>query len=196
MLTILLIQLATPDEWLGFAMGAVGLCRSIGGSAGTAIYTTVLQSKLKTDIPTRVATAALLAGLPQTSLPELLGVITGIVTTTPITSIPGITPEIIENSLLALKEAYLASFKYVWLTSIAFGVIAIACAAATRDVCFCSYLLQLIFLLTSIQLSPHLTMKVAQHLKTDHIHKHVEEGSEHMENGRDSHVPSSEKFES
>ncbi|KAK4934944.1 hypothetical protein LTR10_023910 [Elasticomyces elasticus] len=134
LLTILLIQLATPDEWIGFANGAIGLARCMGGSVGTAIYTTIFTSKAAEFIPTRVAAAAVEAGLPQTSLPSLLGILTGVVTTMPITEVPGITPKIILASSTALKNAYIASFKYVWYASIPFGLVSLACALSTKDV--------------------------------------------------------------
>ncbi|KIX06701.1 uncharacterized protein Z518_04677 [Rhinocladiella mackenziei CBS 650.93] len=149
LLTILLIQLATPDEWIGFANGAIGLLRCMGGSVGTAIYTTIFQSKASQLIPRDVAAVAIQAGLPQSSLLEFLGVLTGAITTTPISAVPGVTPGIIEISSLALRRAYMDSFKYVWYASIPFGVVSLACALSTKD------------------LSPNLTMKVAQHIKSE-----------------------------
>ncbi|KIW77133.1 hypothetical protein Z517_09579 [Fonsecaea pedrosoi CBS 271.37] len=132
-LTILVIQYASPDEYLGFAYGILGLCRGIGGSAGTAIYVTIFSSKSATLVPERVSAAAVAAGLPKSSIAQLLGILTGVVSE-PITSVPGINAQIIAVSTLALKKAYLASFKYVWLTSIPFGVISLLCALATKDV--------------------------------------------------------------
>lgn len=52
----------------------------------------------------------------------------------PITKVPGITPNIILASTLALKNAYIAAFKYVWYASIPFGVVSLACALSTKDV--------------------------------------------------------------
>jgi len=134
LLAIILIQMSTPDEWIGFATGALGLLRSMGGSAGTAIYSSILQSKMKELIPANVGAAALKAGLPPSSLPLLIEILTGVDTKTAITAVPGVTPDITVAATLALKEGYIDSFRYIWLSSIAFGVIALACAAATKDV--------------------------------------------------------------
>ena len=134
LLTILLVQLPTPDEWIGFATGILGLCRTMGGSVGTAVYASVFQSKVTTLLPARVAAVALPAGLPATSLPEFLGILTGVVTGVPITQVPGVTLEIIEASSVAAREAYLESFRWVWLISIAFGIVAFFYACATKDV--------------------------------------------------------------
>ena len=134
LLTLLLVQLATPDEWLGFANGTIGLMRCIGGSIGTAIYTTILQTKLATNIPEKVAGAALAAGLPASSLPALLGTLTGVPGSPPITEVPGANMSVIIAATTALKEAYVASFRYVWYAAIPFGIVAIACAASSKDV--------------------------------------------------------------
>ena len=106
----------------------------MGGSAGTAIYSSILQSKMKELIPANVGAAALKAGLPPSSLPLLIEILTGVDTKTAITAVPGVTPDITVAATLALKEGYIDSFRYIWLSSIAFGVIALACAAATKDV--------------------------------------------------------------
>lgn len=125
--TILLIQLATPDEWIGFATGTPGLLRSMGGSTGTAIYTAIYSSKAKTLVLEYLGKAAIAAGLPQSSLPELLGVLTGTVMDKNPMDIPGVTPAILGVAETALKKAYIKSFRYVWLFSIAFGGLVLLC---------------------------------------------------------------------
>ncbi|KAL4861912.1 major facilitator superfamily domain-containing protein [Aspergillus spectabilis] len=109
--SILLIQLAAPDEWIGFATGALGLLRMMGGSTGTAIYT---------------------AGLDPAVIPQLLAHLSEgeEAASSPI---EGVTEAILHNAGLAMREAYRDSFKYIWLSSIAFAVISLACALATKD---------------------------------------------------------------
>jgi len=162
LLTLLLIQYSTPDEFIGFASGSLGLFRTLGGSFGTAIYTTIFTNKATSLVPVRVATAAVMAGLPESSVPQLLGILTGSVNM-PITSVPGISLPIIEASTVALKIAYRSAFQYVWWTSIPFGILALGCALVTKD------------------LSSQLTMQVVQHIKTEVPHNHIdtEEAREH-----------------
>ncbi|KIV81309.1 hypothetical protein, variant [Exophiala sideris] len=145
-MTIMLVQYAAPDEYLGFSYGILGVMRGIGGSAGTSIYVTIFSSRATTLVPQYVAKAALLGGLPASSLPRLLEILTGALQA-PLSSVPGATTEIIEASALALKQAYLRAFRYVWLTCIPFGFIALVCAVCTKD------------------LSDQLTWKTPQHLK-------------------------------
>ena len=42
-----------------------------------------------------------------------------------ITTIPGVTPDIFQAATIGARWAYAESVKYVWLTSVAFGVCAI-----------------------------------------------------------------------
>ncbi|OAL39674.1 hypothetical protein AYO20_01071 [Fonsecaea nubica] len=148
-LPIVFISLCTPDEWIGFATASMGLSRYIGGSAGTAIYTTALTSKASVYIPQMVTAAATQAGLPLDSVPLLLGLLTGATPGQTLASIPGITTEIFQLAYSAFQDAYQHAFRYVFYTSIPFGIVALAAALATKD------------------LSSHLTMKVAQRLVTD-----------------------------
>ncbi|KAK4935978.1 hypothetical protein LTR10_023065 [Elasticomyces elasticus] len=92
------------------------------------------QSKAAEFVPTRVASAAMEAGLPEKSVPELLDISTGALTTVPLTSVPGISATIIEQSSLALKLAYRDAFRYVSYTSIPFGILSLIYAMSTKDV--------------------------------------------------------------
>ncbi|KIX09044.1 uncharacterized protein Z518_00122 [Rhinocladiella mackenziei CBS 650.93] len=149
LLSIPLIQLCSPDEWIGFATGLRTLMSLGGGSVSTSIYSTIFAGRSQAFVPQMVSEAATAAGLPKSSVAALLGVLTGTTPTVSPTSIPGVTPRILEISTLALRKAYLRAFKYVWYSSIPFGVIATAAAAWTKD------------------LYPVMTMKVAQRLKDD-----------------------------
>ncbi|KAH6988308.1 fungal trichothecene efflux pump [Ilyonectria sp. MPI-CAGE-AT-0026] len=134
LLTIILIQLSTPAEWIGFATGSLGLARSMGGSAGTAIYSSILGSKLSETLPRKVSEAVIPLGLPQSSIPQLLGILTGAITTVPLQDVPGVDSDIIEAATAATIDSQIDSYRYIWLSSIAFGVISLVCAALTADV--------------------------------------------------------------
>ncbi|KAK5047403.1 hypothetical protein LTR69_011519 [Exophiala sideris] len=140
-----------PDELIGLAVGTIGFMRSVGGAAGISIFSSILTSKAATFIPAQVVPAALKAGLPETSLAEFLGILTGAVQGQEITKVPGVTSDIIVKSTAALKGAYLASFKYVWYSGIAFSVLAFFLTFFIKD------------------LSPHMTTKIPQHLKEEEV---------------------------
>ncbi|KIW99589.1 uncharacterized protein Z518_11328 [Rhinocladiella mackenziei CBS 650.93] len=147
LLTIILIQYSAPDEWIGFASGSLALLRSLGGSSGNAIFQTVLQNKIAQFVPTAIATAALENGLPKTSLQEFIEIMMGVVTTTPITSVPGVSDKIILASTVASRKAYIQSFNWIWYVAIVFMFVGLVCAALTKD------------------LSPVMVKHRAQHLK-------------------------------
>lgn len=138
----------------------------MGGSTGTAIYGAIFQSKAAHLVPEYVAAAVLPAGLPQSSLAALLGVLTGLAPESELSKIPGVTPAILGSATTALKDAYVHAFRYVWMSAIPFGVLAFIAAAASKDVCHSMNSDQSITL-TIAKLSPKLTSQVAQHMKGD-----------------------------
>jgi hypothetical protein len=98
-----------------------------------AIYTTILQNKLGQNIPSELSSAAEETGLPTSSIPQLITAFTS-GNTTLIESVPGITPDVIAAASTAMKDAYSASFRVVYLASIAFGAFAIFWSFFTTDV--------------------------------------------------------------
>ncbi|KIX08868.1 uncharacterized protein Z518_03525 [Rhinocladiella mackenziei CBS 650.93] len=148
LLSIPLIQLCAPDEWIGFATGLRTLMSLGGGSVATSVFTTIFTGRAAEFVPEDVSAAAAAAGLPSSSIPALLSILTGATPNISPTSVPGLTSEIMQVSQVALKKAYIRSFRYVWYSSIPFGVVALVAAAYTKD------------------LTPVMTEKVAQVLKT------------------------------
>ncbi|KAH6714953.1 fungal trichothecene efflux pump [Leptodontidium sp. 2 PMI_412] len=127
--SLALAPLACASEDLGAALGALGSIRSGGASVATAIYTTILSNKLGKFIPALVTTAALDAGLPSSSLPELFANLS----TGTLSAVPGINPNIISAVVAANAEAASKSFQYVWYAVIAFGALAVVAACLTID---------------------------------------------------------------
>lgn len=71
-------------------------------------------------MPPAIEEAALDAGLPKSSLEDLL-----INYSTNITAVPGITSTIIQDVGIAVQNSSAHAFQYVWYTAIAFGLCAI-----------------------------------------------------------------------
>ena len=89
-----------------------------------AIYVAILDSRLTDTLPTDVSAAALKAGLPKSSLVELLKAITAGAPAA-MKAVPGINAQIIAAATEASKTAYSQAFSTVFLASIAFGGLAI-----------------------------------------------------------------------
>lgn len=90
--------------------------RSIAGVIGLPIYSAIFNSKLSAHLGKDIAAAVLPLGLPNTSLPALIGDLAGGITPTPDT-VPGVTPEIIQAGVGGLLSAYNVAFRFVWITA-------------------------------------------------------------------------------
>ena len=105
---------------IGLVIGSIGSFRSVGGALAQAVYTTILNNKLTTEIPSHVSAAALAAGLPITSLPALFKALTT-GTAAAFETIPGVNLQIIGAVKAAEVQAYVQSFEYVYYACLAFG---------------------------------------------------------------------------
>jgi hypothetical protein len=109
-------QLSAPPDLIAITTGlAIGV-RGLGGSVALPIYNAILNSKLTVALPTQIAKQVLPRGLPASSLKPFITALASN-NQTLLSSVPGVTPEIIEAGVLGLKTAYLYSFRYVWITT-------------------------------------------------------------------------------
>jgi len=113
----------TPDASIATCVALSLAIRTVGGSIGYAIYYNVFINKFTAKLPVYVADYAIKAGLPVADAKLFVG--TFLTAPANITMVPGITPAIVEAATIGTRWAYAESLKYVWLTSIAFGVCAI-----------------------------------------------------------------------
>lgn len=97
--------------------------RTLGGAIGTTVYSAIYQNKLGDILPRETGKYAIEAGLPTSSLQEFLGEFLK-----PgkgnASSLPGVTPEVMSRAALGQAWGYSRSFRYVWIASVAFGVVA------------------------------------------------------------------------
>lgn len=115
--------IATPDTSIATCVALTLCIRQVGGSIGTAVYFSVLQNKLKANLPTMVAKYAVAAGLPANSTEQF--VLTFLTAPEETAGLPGVNSAILEGATLGTRWAYANSFQFVWYTSVAFGVCAI-----------------------------------------------------------------------
>ncbi|KAH6876422.1 trichothecene efflux pump [Thelonectria olida] len=116
------VTLIWEAQDIGLATGVLGSIRGFGGAIAQALYVSVLNNELAKNIPKLVVPAAVDAGLPQSSVQDLLaGTATG-----DFSAVPGITDKILNVVALALKDSYIASFKIVFYTTIPFSFILFA----------------------------------------------------------------------
>jgi len=123
-----MVQLAVKHEYLGIATALAVTVRNVGGAVGQVIYVSILTGQLKENMVKYVAKPLAFAGVPVTSLPAVLGALTG---TGPESALAVLTPPQIEVAIDGVHKAFSHAFRVVYLTSIAFGVL------GTITVCFC-----------------------------------------------------------
>ncbi|EEU41142.1 uncharacterized protein NECHADRAFT_46417, partial [Fusarium vanettenii 77-13-4] len=119
-------QMSAPPELIGLTLSL----RSLGGSVALAIYNAIFNSAMKKYLAPSIAGAVVPLGVDPDDLPQL---IQGLTTQDQklLASIPGMTPRIMQAAVHALKEAYLSSFRRVWiaLAAMAFCAFIPACFA-------------------------------------------------------------------
>lgn len=130
--TIIAGLVCEPGD-IGLATGFLTSLQQIFSTIATTIYVTILDNRLKVNLLADVAPAAIGAGLQKSALPALFEAIT-IGTPAAFTKVPGITPAIVRAVSSASQDAYVASFKTVYLVTIAFGVLACIAALFSQNI--------------------------------------------------------------
>ncbi|KAL5119952.1 hypothetical protein ACEQ8H_002050 [Pleosporales sp. CAS-2024a] len=123
------VTLVIAPQDIGLATGILGSIRALGGAVAQAIYVSILTNKAAIYIPKNVIPAATGAGLPASSLPALFkGITAG-----RFTDVPGITPDIIEATGIAVRNAYVTTFHYIFYASIPFSICLIVACCFVPD---------------------------------------------------------------
>lgn len=146
---------------LGIASGLIGTFRSAGGSVGNAIFNTILNGVVQSQLGPRISEAATSLGYPTADLDVLIPAVIEAGNGIPHTfvKVPNVTSAIEAATAQAFKEAYTYAFQRVFWSTIPFGVLAIIAA------CF------------MVDPSEYLTNHVAVHMEKEVIGS----GAEHIE---------------
>jgi len=126
MLPIATIAIRDQAE-IGTAAGLAGSARSAISTVASTIYSVVLTIRLGKTIPSEVPAALIAAGLPASSITSYFAAVAAGGTATAFAAVEGLTPEISAAGATAYRFAYSHAYKTVFLTSVAFGVLAIIC---------------------------------------------------------------------
>jgi hypothetical protein len=124
--------ICVPDDLLATAAALSLSIRTIGGSIGYTIYFSIFSNKLATVLPAKVTEYVLAAGLSPDDATEF---VTGFLSAPgSIADAPGYTPSIAMAATIGSRWAYSESLKYVWFTSLAFGILAILSCMAIPSI--------------------------------------------------------------
>lgn len=123
------VTLVIEPQDIGLATGVLGSIRALGGAVAQAIYVSILTNKATEYVPKYVVPAATGAGLPASSLPKLFeGITLG-----NFSAVPDITPQVIGATAIAVRDAYVTTFRYVFYASIPFSVLLIVACCFIPD---------------------------------------------------------------
>lgn len=98
--------------------------RAVAAATFTAIYGAALNTQTAKRIPSYIASAAVQAGLPPTSVGGFVGALAG-QDQAALASVPGVTPSIIGAGVAALMNALADSFRYVYIIAAPFGLVGV-----------------------------------------------------------------------
>lgn len=129
---IAMVQLSTPHHLIATATAVTVSSRSVAAAVFTAIYVAAFSHRLKEKLPGYIATAALGAGLPATSLEDFVTALAGN-DQAGLANIQGLTPNIISAGVTALKQAYADSIRVVFIIAAPFGLVAAISCWFTAD---------------------------------------------------------------
>jgi hypothetical protein len=129
--TTAMVQLAVKHEYIGLVTQMAVTSRNAGGAVGTVVYTAIFSGRLKENIKNKVAIPLAMAGVAPESLQHVVEALMG---QAPPSALQGLTPEQLGLAMAGLKQSFISSFRVVFLTSIAFGVVGTAAAIMTKDV--------------------------------------------------------------
>ncbi|KAI1628072.1 major facilitator superfamily domain-containing protein [Exophiala viscosa] len=115
--------IVVPDALLATTAALSLSIRTVGGSIGFTIYYNIFVNKLTKQLPEQVAKYAIEAGLPAADATEFIT--TFLTAPANITQAPGFSTKVLAGAELGTRWAYAESLKWVWITSIPFGVLAI-----------------------------------------------------------------------
>ncbi|KAL3486870.1 fungal trichothecene efflux pump [Aspergillus germanicus] len=121
------VTLVVEPQDIGLATGVLGSLRALGGAIAQAVYVSVLDNELQKNIPAYVGPAATSAGLPDSSVTDLLSALSASsgTSSSSLDAVPGITENIVAAASAAMKVAYSRSFRVVFFCTIPFSVVLI-----------------------------------------------------------------------
>jgi len=128
-------SLHVPQRDLGIAIGLIGTFRSLGGSIGSVIFSSIFTQTASKQVAKRITETAIAAKVPTAFIPALIGATKLTILGIPgeAAKLPNVPASVLSSCVTAARYGYAYSFRVTWLASIPFGVIALFSAIVVRD---------------------------------------------------------------
>lgn len=130
-LLVALVQFTAPHRHLSTATGLAFSARAIGGAFGSAVLDAIINGVLGNTYASKVSTAAVDAGLPESDISALLAAMSA---GTALTSVPGVNSTIAAAAEVASQNAYAHAYHLAWASIIPFVVLGIASVLGLKGV--------------------------------------------------------------
>jgi hypothetical protein len=126
-----MVQMVVSHEYIGITTQMAVTARNLGGAVGTVVYVAIFSGRLKHNIVKYVATPLAMSGVAPTSLPGVVGALTG---AAPPSLLASLTPVQLGIGMEGVRQSFIHAFRIVFLCSIPFGVVGTIAACLTEDV--------------------------------------------------------------
>jgi hypothetical protein len=136
-LLVACVQFTAPHAYLSTATGLAFSARAIGGAFGTAVIYAVINSRIASHYASDVSSAAIAAGLPQSSVAALLKSMKGATATTAKgKGVPGANADIMKAAWQASYWSYAKAYRLGWWSVVPFvalATISVACMTGVKE---------------------------------------------------------------
>ncbi|OQO14882.1 hypothetical protein B0A48_00264 [Cryoendolithus antarcticus] len=137
LLAFVMISMNIDDQVdIGVANGLASTFLLMGGAVATAIYSAILSNRFASELPKMMAFVIAANNISASSAAGLLksAAVNTAAAYKSALSLPGVTATVIGSTQRAVKLACVDAFKMVYLIALAFGGVAIICAAFTKSI--------------------------------------------------------------
>ncbi|KAF3764159.1 MFS general substrate transporter [Cryphonectria parasitica EP155] len=129
-LLVACVQFTAPHAYLSTATGMAFSARAIGGAFGSAVLDAIINGRLATHYASAVGKAAVQAGLPEASVPDLLTALASGV----LTGVEGATSAVWAAAVDESRWQYAKAYQLAWASVIPFVVLALVAVIFLRGV--------------------------------------------------------------
>lgn len=129
-LLVACVQFTAPHAFLSTATGMAFSARAIGGAFGSAVLNVIINGHLTSNYAPAVSKAAVDAGLPASSVPDLLTALGA----GNLTGVDGATSAVWSAAVEESQWQYAKAYQLAWASVIPFVVLAIVAVAFLRGV--------------------------------------------------------------
>jgi len=130
------ISLHVNQSDLGLAIGIFGAARNFGGSLGIAIFNTILNNSVSSQLAPRISEAAISNGFSATNLGALIPAVINNAIGVPnaFASVPGGVNEAVTYATFqAFRQAYTYAYRIVFYSTIPFGIVSLVVSLFITD---------------------------------------------------------------